>query len=47
MAMDGEADNRVKPELLRDMLRLINFEPVSEYEERISKAKKAPKQNYA
>jgi hypothetical protein len=27
MAMDGTADSKVKPELIRDTLRLIDFEP--------------------
>jgi glutathione synthase/RimK-type ligase-like ATP-grasp enzyme len=31
MAMDGAADRRVKPDLLRDTLKLVNFEPMSMY----------------
>jgi tubulin polyglutamylase TTLL2 len=27
MSMDGAADSRVKPELLRDTFKLIDFEP--------------------
>jgi hypothetical protein len=34
MAMDGAADQRVKPELLRDTFKLVDFEPQSVYNER-------------
>ena len=46
MAMDGVADSKVKPDLLRDMLRLIEFEPVSEYEERMKKKTTKARTNY-
>lgn len=35
MSMDGEADARVKPELLRDTLKIIEFEPYAKYHDRI------------
>lgn len=31
MAMDGVADSRVKPDLLKDTLKLIDFEPAAKY----------------
>ena len=31
MSMDGPADERVKPDLLRDTLKLINFQPYENY----------------
>ena len=34
MAMDGLADERVKPDLLRDTFRLIDFEPYEVYKEK-------------
>jgi len=34
MAMDGLADRKVKPELLKDTFKLINFEPFEKYDER-------------
>ena len=34
LAMDGVADSRVKPDLLRDTLQLVNFEPVEVLEEK-------------
>lgn len=34
MSMDGVADSRVKPELLRDTFSLIDFEPVDVYLEK-------------
>ena len=35
--MDGVADERVKPDLLRDTFRLIDFEPYDVYRERQKK----------
>ena len=35
MSMDGAADSRVKPDLLRDTFKIINFEPEAEYHERM------------
>jgi len=32
MSMDGVADSKVKPELLRDTLKMINFEPFEKYD---------------
>lgn len=32
--MDGVADERVKPDLLRDTFRLIDFEPCDVYKEK-------------
>ena len=37
MAMDGVADERVKPDLLRDTFRLIDFEPYDVYREKQKK----------
>ena len=37
MSMDGVADNRVKPDLLKDTFKLIDFEPYEDYVDRISK----------
>ena len=34
MSMDGAADSRVKPELLRDTFKLIDFEPQEVFNER-------------
>jgi tubulin polyglutamylase TTLL2 len=34
MSMDGAADSRVKPELLRDTFRLLDFEPQEVYHEK-------------
>ena len=34
--MDGAADSRVKPELLRDTFKLIDIEPYDAYNERIN-----------
>lgn len=34
MSMDGAADTRVKPELLRDTFKLVDFEPQEVYNER-------------
>ena len=34
MSMDGAADSRVKPELLRDTFKLIDFEPQEVYQAR-------------
>jgi len=31
MSMDGPADQRVKPDLLKDTFKLINFEPYEVY----------------
>ena len=31
MAMDGPADSKVKPDLIKDTLRLIDFEPYEVY----------------
>jgi hypothetical protein len=31
MSMDGMADSRVKPDLLKDTLKLIDFEPMEKY----------------
>jgi hypothetical protein len=36
MSMDGAADQRVKPELLRDTFKLIDFEPYDVYNERMA-----------
>jgi hypothetical protein len=36
MAMDGVADRKVKPELLKDTFRMINFEPFDVYDKRIT-----------
>ena len=36
MSMDGLADKKVKPELLRDTLKMINFEPFEKYDDRIN-----------
>ena len=35
MSMDGAADSKVKPELLRDTFRIIDFEPAAAYHERM------------
>lgn len=35
MAMDGVADQRVKPDLLKDTLRLVDFEPYEMFHERM------------
>ena len=35
MSMDGVADSRVKPDLLKDTFGLIDFEPAAKYHERI------------
>ena len=35
MAMDGVADQRVKPDLLKDTFKLLDFEPQDAYHERI------------
>ena len=43
MAMDGVADSRVKPDLLKDTFGLINFEPVAKYHERIKIWNSKPK----
>jgi hypothetical protein len=40
MAMDGVADQRVKPDLLRDTLQLVEFEPIDKYHERINQTNK-------
>ena len=37
MSMDGAADSRVKPELLRDTFKLIDFEPQEVYNARNSR----------
>lgn len=37
MSMDGAADSRVKPELLRDTFKIIDFEPYDAYNERMNK----------
>ena len=37
MSMDGVADERVKPDLLRDTFRLIDFEPYDVYRDRQKK----------
>ena len=34
MSMDGIADSRVKPELLKDTFKLIDFEPYEVFNER-------------
>ena len=34
MSMDGVADSRVKPDLLRDTFKLLEFEPQDVYNER-------------
>lgn len=34
MAMDGLADERVKPDLLRDTFRLIDFEPYDVFKDK-------------
>jgi len=34
MSMDGAADQRVKPDLLKDTFKLINFEPYDVFNER-------------
>jgi hypothetical protein len=36
MAMDGAADSVVKPDLLKDTLKLIDFEPAAKYHQRIT-----------
>jgi len=36
MSMDGVADQRVKPDLLKDTFKLIDFEPYEEYVERFN-----------
>ena len=36
MAMDGVADSIVKPDLLKDTLKLIDFEPAAKYHQRIT-----------
>lgn len=36
MAMDGRADSLVKPDLLKDTLKMIDFEPQAKYHERIT-----------
>jgi len=38
--MDGPADERVKPELLRDTLRLLNFQPYEDYVKESARGKK-------
>jgi len=35
MSMDGIADRRVKPDLLQDTFKLIDFEPMDKYRERM------------
>jgi tubulin polyglutamylase TTLL2 len=35
MSMDGAADSRVKPDLLRDTFKIIDFEPAAAYHERM------------
>jgi len=40
MSMDGPADERVKPELLRDTLRLLNFQPYEDYVKESARGKK-------
>jgi len=34
--MDGVADSKVKPELLRDTFKLIDFEPYETYNNKIN-----------
>ena len=34
MSMDGPADQRVKPDLLKDTFKLIDFEPMEVYQKR-------------
>lgn len=36
LAMDGIADSKVKPELLRDTFKLIDFEPYEVYHNKIN-----------
>lgn len=36
MSMDGVADSKVKPDLLRDTFKMINFEPFEKYDDRIN-----------
>ena len=39
LAMDGVADSKVKPELLRDTFKLIDFETYEVYHDKINKKK--------
>jgi hypothetical protein len=34
MAMDGAADQRVKPDLLAELFRMVNFEPMDVFQDR-------------
>ena len=34
MSMDGRADENIKPDLLRDLFRLIDFEPYDVFNEK-------------
>jgi len=42
--MDGPADEKVKPELLRDTLRLLNFQAYEDYVKESARGKK-PKES--
>lgn len=44
MSMDGPADEKVKPELLRDTLRLLNFQAYEDYVKESARGKK-PKES--
>ena len=42
MSMDGVADSRVKPDLLKDTFQLIDFEPVDVYLDKAKQARLKP-----
>ena len=43
--MDGAADHRVKPDLIKDTLKLLHFEPYDVYYDKINKKNNQPKDN--
>ena len=43
MSMDGAADRRVKPDLLTDTFKLIDFEPTDNYHDRMEIWNKKPR----
>lgn len=45
LAMDGAADQKVKPEMLKDTFKLLNFESYDVYHDRLNQQNKRNREN--